>query len=534
MLDRRQFLHRSLLFTPLLLSARLRAQVPTSASGQRLQTISILHTTDLHGTILPTTNYEGVPDLGGFARCATQIRRWRGEVGDHLLLDIGDLYQGSEVSHATRGQLMIKLLNHLGYHAWTVGNHEFDWGHEVLLDAVQQSQMPVLGANFCIEGTPTGFAEDDPEIPAAAQAWANLQPSFVQDFGNLRVGVFGVCTPGLAAWLPAELRGALEVFDPVEAATEQVARLRGELGCQVVICCAHMGLRGYAGSADDHANRIGGLIGVDGIDLILGGHTHQDFPHVDRGGVTFSQAGYWGISCGRADVTWDHERQKLHEIRCQTQLMDNRYPLDPVVLELAGADLETSSARLQTPVGLLAEDLSVRFNLEQPSGVAQLLAEAIATALEAKGTVVDCVIHGTFTEDPEPAGPKTLEDAWRLVPYENAIVTLHPTVAQLKRIVQEAHRNQRNFFGLGVDLGARNRVLGITGPSGQRLDPAQRVTLAVNAFDSQSGGQRLAHLAEAAADPVNQRVYHPVYTREALIELFARMQTVSLREECLT
>lgn len=526
MLDRRRFLQRSLALAPLLLPARLRAQ--TAAADHRLQTISILHTTDLHGNIVPTTNYEGVPDLGGLARCATQIRRWREEVAEHLLLDIGDVYQGTEVSHAGRGQLMIDLLGRLGYHAWTVGNHEFDWGHEVLLDAIRRSAMPVLGANFRVRDQPVGFSEDDPEVPEAARAWANLQPSLVRDFGRLRVGVFGVCTPALPTWLPPELRGPLEVLDPVEVATEQVARLRGELDCQIIVCCAHMGLRGYAGSPDDHANKIGALIGVDGIDLILGGHTHQDFPHVDRGGVTYSQAGYWGISCGRADLTWDHEHQRLHDIRCQTRLMDNRFAPDPLVLELAREQLDASAARLDAPIGTLGEELSTRFNLERPCGVSRLIAEAIASALDAQGTSVDAVVHGSFTKDPEPIGEKTLADAWRLVPYENAIVTLRPTVAQLKRIVHEAHRNQRDFVGLGVDLGARNRVLGITDPRGERLDPEQRVTIAVNAFDAQSAGKRLPRLAEAVADPANERRLHGIQTREALIELFARMRTVIL------
>src|SRR5438309_10191647 len=87
--------------------------------------ISILHTTYLHGHILPTCDYNGNPDVGGFARCASQIRRWRRKNQHSILIDVGDVYQGTEVSLRNRGELMIDLLNHFKYDAWIVGNHEF-------------------------------------------------------------------------------------------------------------------------------------------------------------------------------------------------------------------------------------------------------------------------------------------------------------------------------------------------------------------------------------------------------------------------
>jgi hypothetical protein len=92
--------------------------------------ISILHTTDLHGHILPTSDYAGNADLGGFARCVTQIRRWRRQNRNSILIDVGDVYQGTDVGLRTNGALIIDLFNHLKYDAWIVGNHEFDWGVE--------------------------------------------------------------------------------------------------------------------------------------------------------------------------------------------------------------------------------------------------------------------------------------------------------------------------------------------------------------------------------------------------------------------
>ena len=106
------------------------------AAQDDLVTISILHTTDLHGHILPTSDYTGRADLGGLARCATQIRQWQRENPNWALVDIGDIYQGTEEGLATHGAVMVRLFNALAYDAWVVGNHEFDWGMEPLVDAV--------------------------------------------------------------------------------------------------------------------------------------------------------------------------------------------------------------------------------------------------------------------------------------------------------------------------------------------------------------------------------------------------------------
>ena len=101
-----------------------------SALSDDIVQISILHTTDLHGHILPTTDYAENADLGGLARCVTQIKRWRRQNRNSILIDVGDVYQGTEVALRSKGELMIDLFNHLEYDAWVVGNHEFDWGIE--------------------------------------------------------------------------------------------------------------------------------------------------------------------------------------------------------------------------------------------------------------------------------------------------------------------------------------------------------------------------------------------------------------------
>jgi 5'-nucleotidase / UDP-sugar diphosphatase len=152
--------------------------------------ISILHTTDLHGHILPTSDYNGNPDCGGMARCITQIRRWQQQNPNSILLDVGDVYQGTDVGLRSRGELMIDLFNHLKYDAWIIGNHEFDWGMQAFQQALQRSAMPVLAANTVLEGKPTG------EFPDAKHPFAKIQPFILKEVAGIKLAIIGVTTAG--------------------------------------------------------------------------------------------------------------------------------------------------------------------------------------------------------------------------------------------------------------------------------------------------------------------------------------------------
>ncbi len=187
---------------------------------RRIKTVSIFHTTDLHGHIRPTRTYRGITNVGGLARCASQIRQWRKTNPHSLLLDMGDVYQGTAVGWITRGRLMIDLFNKLQYDAWVLGNHEFDWGPEVVLDAVTRSAMPVLTGNINLEGKPSGTLGD------SSHPLARIVPHLVKTVAGFRIGLIGLTTPGLPYWLRPELLNGYEATDPVKILRTSLKYLR--------------------------------------------------------------------------------------------------------------------------------------------------------------------------------------------------------------------------------------------------------------------------------------------------------------------
>jgi len=483
--------------------------------------ISILHTTDLHGHILPTSDYAGNADLGGFARCVTQIRRWRRQNRNSILIDVGDVYQGTDVSLRTNGALIIDLFNHLKYDAWVVGNHEFDWGVETFMNALAKSEMPVLAAN--IHGKAGG------EI--SANPFVKIQPYILKEVDGIRIAVIGVTTPGMPFWFRPEFIRGFDFEYAVEPVRRAMTKAKSD-GADAIVLAGHMGLKPRNGG-DDFANNVVALTSeFPEAAAFIAGHTHQTIPTRLTNGVLLTQADHFGIHVGRLDLTFDRASKQLLQREARCELMNNRIPMDHVVLSRTKPQLDASACALAQPIGTLAETLHVRGRPDEPSEVEALIGAAILEALRERGTAVDGAMHGVFDEKNNfVAGPKTVNDIWNLIPFENFVVTAELTPEEIKTVVEEvyASREPRNLLGFEIETegsGYERRIAAVRLADGGTLERDKRYLIAFNTFDSRSAGHRFMKLRALLETAPTRCTFHPVQTRDAVIDYFRRHQVV--------
>ncbi len=489
-----------------------------NALGDVVQ-ISIIHTTDLHGHILPTSDYAGNANLGGLARCATQIRRWRRQNRNSILIDAGDVYQGTNVSLRTNGALMIDLFNYLKYDAWIIGNHEFDWGLDTFANALARSEMPALAANMSIEGKPVGAIAADP--------FSKVRPYIVNEFDGIKIAIIGITTPGMPFWFRPELIRGFDFEHAVEPVRRAIARAQSE-SAHAIVLAGHMGLK-PRGGGDDFANNVIALTSeFPEVAAFLAGHTHQTIPNRLTNNVLLTQADHFGIHIGRLDLVFDRLSRKLIRREARCELMNNRVPLDHTVLSRSKIPLVESANALAQPIGVLTDTLHPRGRPGEPSPVEELIGAAILEELQEREVVADGAMHGVFDERNNfVAGPKTVTDIWELIPFENYLVTAELTPEEIKAIMEEvyASREPRNLLGFHIQtdgIGYDRRINGMHLADGRMLERDKRYRVAFNSFDSRSAGHRFMKLRTLLEMPATHCTFHSVLTRDALINYFRR------------
>ncbi|HTL99136.1 MAG TPA: metallophosphoesterase [Holophagaceae bacterium] len=274
------------------LGGPLRGGTPSADGTAR---ITLLHTNDTHDHLDPFPAGSGRQSgLGGIARRATLVKRLRKELGNVLLLDAGDAFQGTPYFNEWKGGLDFKLMSMVGYDAVTLGNHDFDAGVDGLLEAMKEATFPFVCTNLTFPGAP-GLAK-------------RVAPSLVREVGGIRVGILGATYRFDGMVLPENHKG-VGWLDPVEALAPAVKRLRKQERCDLIVLSSHLGMRGEGG-------RVGNLelaAAVPGIDAIISGHTHQfmDEPTVVKnalGETVVFEVGYGGTELGRLDFSFRNGR----------------------------------------------------------------------------------------------------------------------------------------------------------------------------------------------------------------------------------
>jgi 2',3'-cyclic-nucleotide 2'-phosphodiesterase / 3'-nucleotidase len=437
--------------------------------------LRILETTDLHMNLLSYDYYQDKPtDQYGLARTITLIKAARAESPNNLLIDNGDLLQGNplgdvvaKVKPLKDGDVhpAYKVMNAMGYDAANIGNHEFNYGLDFLRRAIKGASFPYVNANVFLDDAAKG--SDKPTH--AFTPYAILERKLVDKDGKphtLKIGVIGFVPPQIAQWDRSHLDGRVVVRDIAQMAERYVPEMRAK-GAQVVIAVPHSGL-GRADAEPMAENSVARLAQIPGIDALLFGHSHAEFPSksyasfpkadVERGtinGVPAVMPGRWGDHLGQIDLKLDNASGSWKVVGSQASIRPiydraNRKPLaepDPMVQAMVGAEHAATLEYTRNKVAATSAPIYSYFAQVQDDPSVQIVANAqiayvqralVGTPYE-KLPVLSAAAPfktggrqgwGYYTDI--AAGPLAIKDVADLYIYPNTLKAMLLTGAEVK------------------------------------------------------------------------------------------------------
>ncbi len=453
------------------------ASSPPGPSGP--VTLSIVGTNDFHGAVLPANHRGGLALFSGYLK---NLRNVRAADGGVVLVDAGDMWQGTMESNLVEGAIVVEAYNYLQYTATTIGNHEFDFGPEGQLTTpraagddpqgnlkarLAEARFPVVTANILDNST------------GRPVSWPNVSPSVTVDVAGVTVGLIGVATTTAFRETIRANTAGLALGSPAEAVAQQAGGLRAA-GADVVVVAAHAGgsCREFGDpedveSCDESAEivRLARALEPGLVDVIVAGHTHGAMAH-QINGIAIIESFSRGRAFGRVDLMVDPasgrvERRAIHRpqdiceyvepgaTRCAepgTGPMPPRAvyegaPVepDPAIDALLSPVVARVAAVKAEPLGVtIVAPLTVRGEVE--SALGNLFADAMLAVSGGADLVVNNTDGGLRAD--LPAGPLTYGRLFEVFPFDNQLVELSMTGRDLERILAAHIARSRSLLGL--------------------------------------------------------------------------------------
>ena len=488
-----------------------------TAGEARVVDVTVLNTTDLHGALCQTPGVYAERNDGSLLQCATIVQRVRAEKPNALLVDCGDVIQGTAVSYLTRGAVMATAMNAMGYDAYVLGNHEFDWGVDALADFMGKMQAVPLVANLQVE-------------PEAPEVFRRVLPFIVKEIDGIRVAIVGLTTPNIPNWTRGlETRG-LGFLDSRLALEHTLPLVRKERP-QVMILLVHQGLL----AKDDAANQLNAIARRFGeFDLILGGHLHAVATRTQLGKVTYAQAGSGASGVLRVDLAFDTVQNAVTEKKIEFLPVAPDIPEDAGIYAQVADDLARADQWLGVAIGKTKTDLTASIALPGLCPVQQLICKAVAAKTKA-----EAVLHDLLSPHGIPAGDVRVADAWKIVPYENTAGILWLTPGEIRNILEEgtAYLGTERYFGawgLRYELHPKaplgRRIRKLRAADGSPINGKKRIPVAFNSYHLSGGGGRFPAIAQAAADPRTRLQTFDAPVRDMVVDYVRRHRSISIPE----
>jgi len=487
--------------------------LPLVSGAEKWQHLVILHTNDIHGHLPPEEawwiNPNFPPPIGNAAGAAAVIREERERAERNgwgfLLVEGGDIFQGTPTGEFSKGRAVVEFMNRMGYDAMTVGNHDLDKGPDVLRSLVDSARFPVLGTNLV--DSSTGKVLD------------YLKPYVVLERGGVRIGLLGIVVQNLREMQTPENMRGIEVLPEIQTARQWLDTLRSK-GVDLIIGLDHTGYNRDKIMADS----------VPGFDVIVGAHSHtglrQAYECPNNHTIVVQTFGHLS-TVGKLELMVDPETKQIVGYQSELrELFNEEVPPDTAELRMVKAWSDQAEAGYDSVVGQTSVDL-VRTGGPKESSIGNLMADAIRekvgsdVAFQNSGGIRDNIYRGEVT----------YRQIYKVDGFSNTIVTMDMTGEQLKRALEVSVMGGHGIFqvsGLRMVFDPSKppleRVVSIE-VGGKPLDPERRYRVATNSFLAAGGGNY--HIFLEAENWLDTGIL----VRQAMVDFFGKHSPVGIRTE---
>ena len=414
--------------------------------------IQILHTNDIHGHLDITDTVQGGTgsfSQGGLVAMAQQIEKLRGRAPDRtLLVDAGDAWQGTYISNENKGQAITQIMSLLKYDAQAVGNHDFDWGQDVLRQRTQEASFPFLCANC---------ADQSGAVPSY------LKPYAVKDLGVVKVAMIGLILPGAASIIKDTSIAGLRFLPLAETVRKYLPEMKQKADLMVAI--THVGLEPLVLEGDRAL-----ATAVPELDIIVGGHSHTALRAATTVGTTIIvQTGAYSANLGDLELVIDPATKKVAAAPTRSNelipVAGTGGAKSDVVQRIQAIVDERKAVGKKYTERIVGRIVSPLDNPRAECGLGNMIADGLLEYGRSQNWKSDVAFYNMGgVRAPLPAGEITYGQLYQVLPFTNVVMSLDMTGKQLRAVFEAASGSAGRLH-----VGGASFAYHFENPAGQRL-----------------------------------------------------------------
>lgn len=442
-----------------------------------LETINIVAINDFHGNVIESGSNPGIAKVAG---AINELR----EDNPTFFFSAGDNFQGSAISNLTHGAVVNEAFKEMDLMASAIGNHEYDWGADLMSEWSGEGGYPFLASNIVYKDSREPVDYADPYM---------IQTVTLKLGVEVKIGYIGIATPETAYKTAAANVADIEFTDPVDAANYWSNYLREEMDVDAVVALTHLG--GFQRDGVITGEVYDFAMGTEGIDLILSGHTHQTIDGMVNG-VQILQGWYAGRALQVGQLSFNKHDGRLVNVDGYVKILNNKDvyvpPVDPAVAQIVADYQEALEPILGEVIGYNANELTHSTD----DGLTPL-GQWTAKALTKLGKTEIGLINGGGIREPLPDGDITMGTMYSIFPFDNTLVTMEVTgellYSLIEHLIVSGNARAGQYYGVkavfDTSLPAGSRITSLTLLDGSPVIETNTYTLSTLDFIYTGGDQ---------------------------------------------